>query len=148
MTAVLVDANILIYAHDPAEPRKQVQAIEILDHLYTNGIGRLSSQTLAEFFAASTRGKKPLLTFTKASEQIDNLALSWTVFDVTSLVVIEATRGVRVHKFSYWDSQLWATARLNQTPAIFTEDFNSGSVIEGVRFVNPFNTGFLLSDWR
>src|SRR3989442_10488178 len=101
MTAVLVDTNVLIYAHDPADPDKQDQAIKVLDHLYTNGIGRLSSQTLAEFFSAATRGKKPLLSTAKASRQIDNLALSWTVFDITPIVVIEAVRGVGIHKFSY-----------------------------------------------
>ena len=62
--------------------------------------------------------------------------------------VIEAIRGVREHKFSYWDAQVWAIARLNQIPVVFTEDFNAGAVIEGIRFVNPFATGFVLTDWQ
>lgn len=61
MAAVLVDTNLLVYAHDPADPEKQKRSIETLDHLHSAGIGCFSAQTLAEFFAATTRGKTPLL---------------------------------------------------------------------------------------
>ena len=148
MAAVLVDTNLLLYAHDPSDPVKQRKAVEVLDHLHSTGAGRLSTQTLAEFFVATTRGTTPLLTTARASQQVENLASSWIVFVVTPLVVIEATRGVRTNKFSYSDSQLWATARLNQVPVIFTEDFNIGATIEGVRFINPFAAGFGLQDWQ
>jgi predicted nucleic acid-binding protein len=47
----------------------------------------------------------------------------------------------------YYDAQIWAVARLNQVTTIFSEDFNDGQVVEGVRFVNPFAAGFLLEDW-
>jgi predicted nucleic acid-binding protein len=148
MAAILVDTNLIFYAHDPADSTKQATAIRVLDHLHSTGAGRLSTQTLAEFFAAVTRGRKPLLTATKAAQQVENLVSSWIVFEVSSLVVIEAVRGVRSHKFSYWDSQIWATARLNQVPTVFTEDFNVGATIEGVRFVSPFADGFHPEDWR
>jgi predicted nucleic acid-binding protein len=147
MAVVLVDTNILIYGHDPADPAKQARAIQVLDHLHASGAGRLSTQTLAEFFAAATRGARPLLSAIKASRQVENFAQSWVVFDITSLVVLEAIRGVRSHRFSYWDAQLWATARLNQASAIFSEDFNAGSIIDGIRFVNPFAADFVLEAW-
>jgi len=145
---MVLDTNILIYAHDRADPARQAQAIQALDHIHANGIGRLSTQTLGEFFAATTRGTQPLLTAANASQQIERWVSSWIVFDVTPLVVIEAVRGARMHKLSYWDAQLWATARLNQTPVILTEDFSTGATIEGVHFVNPFAAGFLLTDWQ
>ena len=148
MAAVLADTNLIVCAHDPSDPAKQAKAIEVLSHLHLSGIGRLTTQILAEFFAAATGGKKPLLTATRAAQQVENLASSWIVFDITSLIVIEAMRGVRSHKFSYWDSQLWATARLNQIPTIFTEDFITGSTIEGVRFLSPFAADFQIADWR
>lgn len=148
MSAVLVDTNLLVYAHDPSDPIKQAEAIDVLAHLHSIGIGRLSTQTLGEFFAATTRGKAPLLSAAKASTQVQNLASSWIIYEITSMIVIEAVRGVRTHKFSYWDSQLWATARLNQVPVIFTEDFNIGATIDGVRFVNPYAADFEIAEWR
>jgi predicted nucleic acid-binding protein len=147
MTAVLVDTNLLVYAWDPGDVRKQETAIATLDGLHSARAGRLSVQSLAEFFAAITRGKKPRLTPARAAEQVAALAASWPVLDVTPLVVIEATRGVEHHRLAYWDAQLWATARLNQVPVIFSEDFASDSVLNGVRFVNPFRSDFELQAW-
>ena len=147
MAAVLVDTNLLVYAWDPADALKQARAIATLDGLRSAGSGRLSVQSLAEFFAAITRGAKPRLTLAEATKQVEGLAASWPVLDVTPLVVIEATRGVREHQLAYWDAQLWATARLNQIPVIFSEDFAGGSVLKGVRFVDPFESGFDLRGW-
>jgi len=62
--------------------------------------------------------------------------------DLTGSIVLEAVRGVRTYRMAYGDAQIWASARLHQIPLIFTEDFNIGAVIEGVRFVNPFEEGF------
>jgi predicted nucleic acid-binding protein len=47
----------------------------------------------------------------------------------------------------YFDSQIWAVARLNQVPTIFSEDFSDGLVLEGVRFVNPFIPEFDIERW-
>jgi predicted nucleic acid-binding protein len=147
MTTILIDTNVLVYAHDRSEWVKQEQAIETLKHLQITGAGRLSVQCLAEFFNAVTRGTSPKLTVVEAALQLGRLAGVWPVFDLTPQIVIEATRGVREYQFSYWDAQIWAAARLNQVPVIFSEDFNVGSVIEGVRFVNPFAREFRLAEW-
>jgi hypothetical protein len=55
--------------------------------------------------------------------------------------------GVCDHTLAYYDAQVWAVAKLPQIPAIFSEDFNSGASLEGVRFVNPFAPAFRLDDW-
>jgi predicted nucleic acid-binding protein len=52
------------------------------------------------------------------------------------------------HSLAYYDAQIWATARLNQIPLIFSEDFQDGQTLEGVRFVNPFSAQFELRDWN
>lgn len=138
MPATLIDTNVLVYAHDPAEPDKAARAIETLDHLQAVQEGRLSAQCLAEFFVVSTRGERPLLSLREAAKQVDLLAHAFQTLDITPMIVVEAGRGVREHKFSYWDAQIWATARLNQIPVILSEDFQHGSSFEGVRFLNPF----------
>lgn len=38
------------------------------------------------------------------------------------------------------------TASVNDIPTIVSEDFNSGAVLDGVRFVNPFDPAFKLAD--
>jgi len=147
MAAILVDTNVLVYAHDRGEFEKQGQAIETLYRLQVTGSGRLSTQCLAEFFSVVTRGSPPKLTIAEAAQQVEKLARSWPVFNITPQIVLEAIRGVRDYQFSFWDAQLWAAAHLNHTPIVFSEDFNPGAVIEGVRFVNPFAEDFRPEAW-
>jgi predicted nucleic acid-binding protein len=61
--------------------------------------------------------------------------------------VLEAARGVRDHGLAYYDAQVWAAARLNKIPIIFSEDFQDGRILEGVRFANPFSQSFDLEAW-
>jgi predicted nucleic acid-binding protein len=142
MATVLIDTNVLVYAHDRGEFAKQERAIQTLNSLYVTGNGRLSTQCLAEFFRAATREPNPKLTVSEAAQQVERLARAWPVLDVTSFIVLEAIRGVRDHQLAYWDAQIWATARLNQIPFVLSEDFSAGTVLEGVRFVNPFAGDF------
>jgi predicted nucleic acid-binding protein len=147
MTAILIDTNILVYAHDRGEYEKQGQAIQLLERLVATGSGRLSVQCLSEFFNVVTRGKNPKLPLAEAIQQVQNFAWSWPVLELTPYVVLEAIRGVHDHQLNFWDAQLWAIARLNQIPLLFSEDFRDGVVMEGVRFVNPFSPGFDAEAW-
>ena len=69
------------------------------------------------------------------------------VFDLTPMMVFEAARGVQEYQMSYYDAQIWAAARLNQVALLFSEDFQDGQMLEGVRFANPFGTNFDLARW-
>ena len=40
---------------------------------------------------------------------------------------------------AYYDAQMWAIARLHQIPNLLTEDMDSGAIIDGVMFLNPFS---------
>jgi len=66
---------------------------------------------------------------------------------VTGAIVLEAVRGVRTYQMSYWDAQIWASARMNQIPVVLSEDFGEGTTIEGVHFVNPFGSDFNIDAW-
>lgn len=142
----LVDTNVLVYLYDRSEPKKQEKALKILDHLYITGLGALSTQVLAEFFVGVTRKIASPLPVERVLESLQNLAASWNILEVSRLIVLEAARGVRDHQFSYFDAQIWATARLNQISVVLSEDFNP-SLIEGVRFVNPFEADFKIEAW-
>lgn len=144
---IFLDTNILVYAYDRSEPEKQQRAIRVLDALGVQERGAISAQVLAEFFIAITRKIAAPLTVEEGYERVQNHLRLWTVLDLTGPVVLEAIRGVREHQFLFWDGMIWATARLNQIPVIFTEDFPDREVVEGVRFVNPFSEEFRLEDW-
>ena len=147
MPPALIDTNLLVYLYDQNQPRKQAQSHRVLEQLELTRSGRLSVQALAEFFSVATRKLSPSLTPADALQQVSLFIRLWPVFDLTPMIVIEAGRGVRDHKLSYYDAQVWAIARLNQVPVVFSEDFRDGSILEGVHFVNPFSPEFSLEKW-
>lgn len=142
-----MDTNILLYAYDRAEPVRQPRSLAVLDVLVKGRMGVLTPQVLAEFFVNATRKLEPPLTDEEAYERIQNYMLSWEILELTGPIVLEAARGVQAHKMAYWDAQIWASARLHQIPTVFSEDFNVGAVIEGVRFINPLSDDFDLDRW-
>ncbi len=144
---VMVDTNVLLYAYDRGEPSKQPQAFALLDRLTVGGLGVLTSQILAEFFVNATRRLRPPLTTEEAYNCIQNYLLSWEILDISGPIVLEAARGVRTYQMSYWDAQIWASAKMNQIRVVFSEDFGPRVIIEGVRFVNPFESNFKIEAW-
>ncbi len=147
MIVGLLDTNVLVYSIDWRFEPKRRRALDLIERLADLEAAALSVQVLSEFFNVSTRKLVPPLHPEEAIEKIETFAYLFPVFDLTLSTVFEAALGVQNHSFSYYDAQLWATAKLNQIPLIFSEDFNSGATIEGVTFVNPFEEEFRLEDW-
>jgi predicted nucleic acid-binding protein len=147
MTGILIDTNILVYLVDQNEPARQDQAVSVLNALELSRLGRLSVQNLSEFASVAIHKLKPQLTPAEALEWTGRFARLCPVFDLTSQIVLEALRGVRDYSLAYFDAQIWATARLNQVSVVFSEDFQDGAILEGIKFVNPFNPAFDLTRW-
>lgn len=144
---VFIDTNVLVYAYDRSEMKKLQQAITILERLDATGMGVISTQVLTEFFVTVRYKLRQPLSTEQAYQRVQNYIQAWQVIDMTALIVLEAARGVLTYKFSMWDAQIWAAAKLNQIELVFSEDFNSGAMIEGVRFINPFAPDFRLEEW-
>lgn len=133
----LVDTNLLIYPLDARDPRKQQQAANVLLALAQEGRAALPVQALSEFASVALRRLEPPLSPQQVGLEIERLILAFPVLPLTAPVVLEALWGVTQHQLSYYDAQVWATARLYQVPLVLSEDFPTGAVLEGVRFLNP-----------
>jgi predicted nucleic acid-binding protein len=144
----LLDTNVLVYAHDRSEPEKQSRAHQILSAMFLRGRANLTTQVVGEFFRIVTQKIAAPVPVGDAYLQVMDLIRTWPVLHVTPMIVLEAARGVRDHHLPFWDAQVWATARLNQISVVLSEDFSDGSVLEGVRFANPFAPTFDLATLR
>jgi predicted nucleic acid-binding protein len=144
---ILIDTNVLVYTFDQNDPLRQERAIQVLRALEESASGRLSVQCLAEFCAVVMRRLQPVMSPAETLAQVERLQRIYPVYNLTPMIILEALRGVRVHGMSYYDAQIWACARLNQIPVIFSEDYHEG-VTEGVRLVNPFLPDFDVDRWR
>jgi predicted nucleic acid-binding protein len=129
------DTNVLVYAFDVSDTARRRRAEEVLDAARKSDCV-LTLQTLAEFFAVATR--KLLMPVVEAKACIQ----AWqnvfpTVLPKTNTLSI-AISAVEQHGMSFWDAMLWAVAKQAGVSCIYTEDFQAGREIEGVRFENPF----------
>jgi len=141
---VLLDTNVLVYAYDSAVPEKQVQALAVMSAIEETGFGAISTQVLSEFFHVITRRLKPPLTAEAAILELKRHASIWTVLSTSTDAILLAASFAGHYRMNFWDAQLWAVAKLNAVHTILSEDFNSGSSLGGVHFLNPFAPGFRL----
>ena len=142
--SVLVDTNVLVYLYDSSAESKQRQALALIAALEKAQRGAVSTQVLSEFFSVTVSKLRNPLPIDLAIEQLDRHARIWIVYGVTTGVILTAARAVRDYRLNFWDAQLWAVAKLNGVDTILSEDFSSGSALEGVRFLNPFDKSFQL----
>lgn len=136
MAGVSFDSNVLIYAADRSD-RRQRRAIEVLDRA-AEGAGLLSLQALAEFFHVVTR--KQIASREMAEAQVDDWAKIYPIHRPDMESFREAVGATRRHAIPFWDAMLWATVKAAGCRFLLTEDLQDGRDLEGVRFVNPFDT--------
>lgn len=135
MARSLVDTNILIYARDRDEPEKRRRAIELIDGLAAQGELVLSVQCLNEFSATSLRRGVDVSEVETAVGRWRDLA---EVLRLEEPATTAALGAVAQHHLSFWDALIWATARDAGVPIVFSEDFQHGRELDGVRFLDPF----------
>jgi predicted nucleic acid-binding protein len=139
---ILVDTNVLVYTHDVRDRAKQRRAVEVLRALVPTERAVLSVQCLTEFFRAVTQRLPEPLTIPQARAEVSLMMQSYHVLPLTPLVVLEACDGVVAHQLALWDALIWAIAKLNQVPIVLTEDAPHGRFLDGVTFLNPFDSAF------
>ena len=135
----MVDTNIFVYAHDPRDPEKQAKAQALIRTQAERNELITSAQVLNEFYSALTRPHRPpSLTHEQASERVSAVADVSFVLPLSRETTLLALGGVARHGLSFWDALIWATAKLNGVEIVYTEDTPGTSIIEGVRYLNPF----------
>ncbi len=131
---ISLDTNILIYAIDLDAGRKHQQALNLIDRAAELDCV-LTLQALSEFYAVSTR--KGL-----SAHEASLFVRDWqTIFPVAcprTASLTSAIKAVQKHGLAFWNAMLWAVACDAGVHTIFTEDFQHGRELGGVRFINPF----------
>jgi predicted nucleic acid-binding protein len=139
--AGLVDTNILVYLFDPAEPRKQRLASELLDRGLQEDTVRVPHQAVVEFVAAVTRPgtrRQPLLSKPDAYRVAEELLAQFVILYPNEALVRTALRGASAYQLPWYDAHLWAYAEHYGLSELYSEDFEHGRLYGTVRVVNPF----------
>jgi len=142
---VFVDANILIYSEDGADPVKQKMAIAWLNVLWERGVGRLSTQVLNEFYVIATRKIKPPMPAGDARAEVRRYEL-WQPWQIDHATVESAWAVESRYGLHYGDSLVIAAAQHMGCRYLLSEDMGHEQHYGGVQVINPFKTGIELLD--
>ncbi len=134
---VFVDTNILVYARDSSEPDKQKISIEWLKRLWEKRTGCLSTQVCNEYYVTVTRKLVPGMSPEAAWEDVKSL-FTWKPMQIDTALLIRAREIQNSYGFSWWDSQIAASALMSNADILLTEDLQHGQIIETVLVQNPF----------
>ncbi len=132
-----VDTNVLVYAHDRSEVSRQPVARGLLEELWANQTGVLSTQILQEFYVVATRKFDPPLS-RRAAREIVALYGTWPLVQIDLPLILMASELEERHKLSFWDALVVEAARRAGAARLVTEDLQDERTIGGVRIENPF----------
>ena len=134
-TRSFIDTNVLVYAEASDAPVKQRVALALLKGLYEGGLGVLSTQVLQEYCNVALRKLKLPAKYVRA--QLD-LYEQFEVVQVTPAIIRAGLDLNQTRSVSFFDAIVLASAHASGCNVIWTEDMNTGEVINGVCVSNPF----------
>jgi predicted nucleic acid-binding protein len=132
-----VDTNVLAYAHDRSEPAKQPVARALVEGLWRDRAGVLSTQVLQELYVVATRRFDPPMPRAAARELVV-LYATWPVVQVDIPLVLAASELEERHTLSFWDALVIEAARRAGATRLLTEDLQAGRRIGGLTVETPF----------
>ena len=132
-----VDTNLPVYDHDFVQIEKQMVAHEWMTWLWSNDLGRLSSQVLREFNWVSTGKLKPGLAPSIAREKT-RLLSAWNHGSESIETFESAWRLQDRYQLSWWDALIVAAAQAQGCRYLLSEDLQHEQAFDTVTVLNPF----------
>jgi predicted nucleic acid-binding protein len=132
MTAL--DTNVLIYACDRADSRKQQIALDLITDTVD---GVLLWQVAGEFISASRKLAKQGFT---SQDAWNRLAEFRDVFPLVLPLTNALSRAQELHllhNVAFWDAMILASCVMANVDTLYSEDV-PGNINIGVRVINPF----------
>ena len=132
-----VDTNVLAYAHDRSETVKQPIARSLIERLWDDQLGVLSTQVLQELYGVATRKFAPPMP-SQAARDLLVLYATWEVVQVDVGMILAASELESAESISFWDALIVEAAKRAGATQLLTEDLQAGRRFDGLVVVNPF----------
>lgn len=130
---VFLDTNVVVYLYSGDEPEKQTAALSLIE----NNEAIVSTQVLSEL--ANTLSRKFSLPYEVVAQAVAEVQEGSTVSLVMPETIAQALTLAKKYQYSYYDSQILASALLAGCSTLFTEDMQHGQLIENsMTICNPF----------
>ena len=131
-----VDTNILMYAHDNAAGTKHERAKALVEELWRDRTGVVSTQVLQEL-AVNLRKKTRRPLDAKATRDIVADYLAWQVVVNGGEAILEALDLEARYQISFWDALIVQAAQASGAEVLYSEDLSDGQAYGSVRVVDP-----------
>jgi predicted nucleic acid-binding protein len=131
-----VDTNILMYAHDASAGGKHARAKALVEELWRDRTGVVSTQVLQEL-SVNLRKKVRRPLDAKATRDIVADYLTWQVVVNGGESILEALDIEARYQISFWDALLVQAAQASGVEILYSEDLSDGQTYGSVRVVNP-----------
>lgn len=132
-----IDTNVLVYAHDRSETRKRPIAQRLLEALWQDRAGSLSTQVLQEFYVVATRKFDPPMS-RRAAREVVMLYGEWPTVRIDVPLIVAASKLEERHRLSFWDALIVEAAQRSGAERLATEDLQAHRRVGNVRIDNPF----------
>ena len=137
---VFVDAAVLIYSEDGADPAKQQVALAWLDVLWQRGIGCVSTQVLNEFYLTATRKLSPPMPAGDARAEVRRYEL-WQPWQIDHATVESAWALESRFGLHFDDCLVVAAAQHLGCRYLLSDHLAHEQQYGGVQVIDPFKTG-------
>jgi predicted nucleic acid-binding protein len=131
-----VDTNILMYAHDSTAGAKHDRAKAVVEQLWQERTGTVSTQVLQEL-AVNLRRKVTAPLTAKAVQEIVADYLTWHVVVNDGAAILEALDFEERYRISFWDALIVHAAHASGANVLYSEDLSDGQHYGSVRVENP-----------
>jgi predicted nucleic acid-binding protein len=131
-----VDTNILMYAHDASAGAKHERAKTLVEQLWRDRTGVVSTQVLQEL-AVNLRRKAGRPLDGKATREIVADYLAWQVIVNGGESILEALDLEARFQISFWDALVVQAAHASGAEVLYSEDLSDGQTYGAVRVINP-----------
>jgi predicted nucleic acid-binding protein len=128
-----------MYAHDTAGGVKHDRAKALVESLWRDRSGVLSTQVLQEL-CVNLRRKAGRPTDLDTTRKIVADYLAWNIVTNTGASILEALEIEKQYKISFWDALVVQAAEASGAVVLYSEDLSDGQVYAGVRVVNPLKS--------
>jgi len=132
-----VDTNVLVYAYDRGAGLKHEQALSLIEGLWMEGNGAISTQVLQEFYVNVRRKTKNPISHNQARALITDY-MSWNPVINDGATMLDAIDVEQRFKLSFWDAMIVVAAQKSGASVLLSEDFNNGQKFGPVQVRNPF----------
>jgi predicted nucleic acid-binding protein len=135
---VFVDTNVLVYAHDVSTGAKHERARSLVERLWQERSGAVSTQVLQELYVSLRKARHPLAS--KEARAVVADYLRWEVVVNSGESILDAIELEQRYAVSFWDALIIQSSRTCGAEILYSEDLSDGQVYDSVRVVNPFGS--------